>query len=558
MNHIKMGIKNIAQGLYKYRVFTIIFSIIGWLGTIDIYNRLTQDNHMVLLSVKWFTISLFFALFLTLLISAKNKIIKAIGILIATLYGLLSILNVLAFLSGGFGISCRLFTILMETNDRESNEFLNYISNNFLTTHFLGQFVLFIGITALLAGIVHLLHKKPYMVITAILGFVGLIFTALQMQDTVEKKNVNIILRACLDYHRTRKSFQDTEENRLLGQNEEQLLASVKGEGNIDNLVIIIGESASRSHHSIYGHDLNTTPRLGAIKDEILVFNDVTAPYSTTSESMKMFLTFKNYTTHTQEWYEYPSLPSIYRKLGYRTYWLSNQERSGFFGGCEDYFSNKCDSSAFVGMLYSGDNLQEKFDEALLPELSKAMNHKGKKVVVLHIMGSHGEYYRRYPKEFAQFTEKDINDKGRDYLNNAKKKVIAEYENSILYSDYIVANVIDTLKKYNSQKNMVLYFSDHAEEVYEKRDFIGHSVGFVEVPFIIWTNDSMRAELGDKYNAMAQSIDKPIATEHLLDFLLDISGIQCEFTDSTLNFISPNYHIEKRMADDLLYQKESN
>lgn len=550
-----MDINNILQGLHKNRIFTAIITMIGWLGTIDIYNQLTQDNHVALLSLKWFTISFFFALFLTLLISVPNKIIKAIGILVTTLYGLLSILNVLAFLSGGFGISCRLFTILMETNDRESNEFLNYISSNFLTAHFLGQFAIFLGITLLLAGIAYLLRKKTYITLTAILGIVGFIFTTIQMQDPVEKKNVNIILRACLDYSRTIKSFHDTEENRLLGQNEEQLLASIKGEGNVDNLVLIIGESASRSHHSIYGYDLNTTPKLAAIKDEILVFNDVIAPYSTTSESMKMFLTFKNYSTHTQEWHEYPSLPSIFRKLGYQTYWLSNQEKSGFFGGCEDYFSNKCDSSAFVGMLYSGDNLQEKYDEALLPELSKVMNHVGKKLIVLHMMGSHGEYYRRYPKEFARFTEKNILKKGRDYLNSAKMKVIAEYDNSILYSDYIVSNIIDTLKKYNNQKNMMLYFSDHAEEVYEKRDFSGHSIGFVEIPFIIWTNDSMRTELGDKYNAMAQSIDKPIATEHLLDFLLDVSGIQCEFSDSTLNFISPNYHIEKRIADDQLYQK---
>lgn len=72
---------------------------------------------------------------------------------------------------------------------------------------------------------------------------------------------------------------------------QENLYETLQGNGDIDNIIIVIGESASRKHHSIYGYYLPTTPFLEKKKNEIIVFNDVTSTYSTTSESMKMFMT---------------------------------------------------------------------------------------------------------------------------------------------------------------------------------------------------------------------------------------------------------------------------
>ena len=207
-------------------------------------------------------------------------------------------------------------------------------------------------------------------------------------------------------------------------------------------------------------------------------------------------------------------------------------------------------------MLYTGDNLQEKYDDALIPELSNVMKENSpKKLIILHMMGSHGEYNRRYPKEFAQFTEKSIEEAGREYLTTKKKKLISEYDNSILYSDYIISTMIDTLKIYDKQKSLLVYFSDHGEEMYDVRDFAGHSNGYVDIPFIIWVSDSLQKQMPDKYKAISESTEKPISIENLPDFLLGISNIQYKYYDPTFDFTSPNYKLEERFADDMLYHK---
>ncbi len=548
-----------AQLFYNKRVATILITLLGWLGTTDNYHLSTAhgafEGAMILSPLKWISISVFFAALLTLLLASKKRVVRIIGYLITALYAFLSLINAIAYQFWGFGISNRMFTIMMESNDRESGEFLNQTLSNLTSSQFIGHAALFLALTAACAWAVKKINERGYIITLSVLALIGLIASGIQMMDKTEKKNVNIIVRTLNDYHKTHQLMANlSQENSDM--DEQALLKDLKGDYKIDNVVIVIGESASRRHHSLYGYDLNTTPRLLAKRDELVVFNDAISTHSTTSESLKRILSYKNCTTHPDEWYTYPSLPAIFSHLGYQTYWLSNQEKIGFYGGCEDYFSNRCDTAKFVGMIISGDNLQEEYDEALLPELSKVMRQEGKrKFVVLHMMGSHGEYHRRYPKEFAFFTAKDVEDKGRDYLNDAKKKVIAQYENSIRYSDYVVDNILDTLQRYDQQGTLFLYFSDHGEEVYEKRDFSGHTTGYVDVPFILWANEKARQQMGDKYEAIRQSTEKAISLDNLPDFLLGISDIELPLYDATLDFSSPSYRMEQRFADDLVYEK---
>lgn len=547
-------IKNMLLGR---KIYVAIFSMIGLLGSLDIMIRNIQnDGNVFLILIKWFTICFLFSLFINLLLSAKNKIVKGVGIAVTILYSILCVSNAVSYLFWGFGVSSRMFTIIFETNERETKEFINYSISNFISPNFLIDFFVFSLITATLAFGFHKLKEKTFLIITVILGCAGVFSTINQLRDKTEKKNVNIILRSFLDFKKTKESIQIINETNQLGKDENYYLETLKGEPLIDNIVIVIGESASRNHHSLYGYNLKTTPLLESKKEEIIPFNDVIAAYSTTSESMKMFMTYKNSSINTKNWYQYPSIPTLFSELGYKTYWISNQEKGGSYGVCENFFSAKCDTSVFVGMQYTGDNLQEKFDDAILPELSEAMDEKNdKKLIILHMMGSHGVYNRRYPKEFAKFSDSDIEEAGRSYLNKTKKKLISEYDNSILYSDYIISNMIDSLKKHEEQKTLFVYFSDHGEEMYGKRDFAGHATGYVDIPFIIWVSDTLQKDLGEKYTRITESVDKPITIENLFDFLLGINDIQYQLYNPSLNFISSEYHLEKRFADDEEYHK---
>ena len=552
-----INIGTIIDRLYKVRILLVILTMIGLLGAVDVFcNFVDKGGNIILLSIKWFSISFFFASILSYLMGTEKKPIKWITAFIITLYCLLCIANAVSFLFWGFGVSCRMFTIIMETNSREVGEFINYTIGNFTSNDFLLRFGIFALITALFIIGIKKISPKAFLLVSLAIAFIGAIFTAIQLRSPIGKKDVNIFFRCALDFPRTLDSMREFNTMQQLSNSQENYFETLQGNSVADNIIIVIGESASRKHHSIYGYYLPTTPLLEQKKDEIIVFNDVISTYSTTSESMKMFMTYKNSITKKDEWYKYPNIPKIFSELGYKSYWISNQEKNGFIGGCESFFSEACDTSRFVGVLYTGDNLQEKYDDALLPELSNVMKEDSpKKLIILHMMGSHGEYNRRYPKEFAHFTDKNIEEAGREYLTTKKKKLISEYDNSILYSDYIVSNMIDTLKKYDKQKTLLVYFSDHGEELYDVRDFAGHSNGYVDIPFIIWVSDSLQMEIPDRYKAMQESTEKPISIENLPDFLLGLSDIQYKYYNPAFDFTSTNYKLEERYADDMLYHK---
>jgi heptose-I-phosphate ethanolaminephosphotransferase len=105
-------------------------------------------------------------------------------------------------------------------------------------------------------------------------------------------------------------------------------------------------------------------------------------------------------------------------------------------------------------------------------------------------MGTHFQYKNRYSKPFNFFTTTDsLQQKFPFATNNEKLQTINEYDNAVLYNDFLLDTIFNMLSKYpNSQS---LYFSDHGEELYDYRNFLGHTPQggnpwLHDIPFIAW------------------------------------------------------------------------
>ncbi len=107
-------------------------------------------------------------------------------------------------------------------------------------------------------------------------------------------------------------------------------------------------------------------------------------------------------------------------------------------------------------------------DEGMLVGLEDYIsNHKDKNIlIILHQMGNHGPaYYKRYPKRFEEYLPvcktNQLEDCSSEEINNA-------YDNSILYTDYFLSQVIGFLKQYSNKYNTaMIYMSDHGESLGE-------------------------------------------------------------------------------------------
>lgn len=111
-------------------------------------------------------------------------------------------------------------------------------------------------------------------------------------------------------------------------------------------------------------------------------------------------------------------------------------------------------------------------------------------------MGSHPLYRNRYPEHFEIF---QADDESIPYGEDSKE-MAAQYDNTVLYNDYVLSEIVKTLE---DTESILIYLSDHGNEVYDERDYTGRSEDnisryMVEVPFLIWESDRFKASYPEK------------------------------------------------------------
>lgn len=281
-------------------------------------------------------------------------------------------------------------------------------------------------------------------------------------------------------------------------------------------IVLVIGESARRKNFSLYGYPKNTNPLLSQTKG-IHIFNANSAATYTIA-GVKAILEHKS----TSRLYE--CLPNYLSRTGVDVIWRTNNTGEPPTLNVKKFL--KADS---LSKMCVGENCG--YDEVLLAGLKKQIleSKKNKILVVLHTSTSHGPAYsKKYPPRFEFFrpvcTKVELNKCAKDELYNA-------YDNTIVYTDYILHSVIDTLKEIKDYKSTMIFISDHGESLGENNLYMhGVDMSFApkeqyEIPFIVWLSDNNDRRL-KRLGTLSQgyifhsimnylSIESPIYNEEL-------------------------------------------
>ena len=332
------------------------------------------------------------------------------------------------------------------------------------------------------------------------------------------------------------------------------------------DVVLILGESVRRDYLHSYGYPLPNTPGIDSLvaSGDMVLFRDVLAPATTTNYSCQRTLTFYTNVEAKEEWYSYPNLLSAVSRAGYATAWITNQETTGIYS-VSRIFSPFADivrerNDRAEGMVdtseHSLNNLAGAYDTSLLPLLldystlpdSVTATHRRGLVEVVHLMGSHFDYAKRYPEAYARFTEKDIPQKN---LGADEAKTVASYVNSIYFTDHVIKEIV---KKYAQRPALVLYISDHGEVLYDDpkdRKFYGHSPytvtpGAVQVPLMCYVSprlDQMNPQLKERLRAASS---RRISSDLLTHTLTSLLGIRTRYSNPKLDFLSPEYDGQRK------------
>ena len=357
---------------------------------------------------------------------------------------------------------------------------------------------------------------------------IGSIFLAIPRIDYLPFAVVKVTSRQ-LDNFALYKQQKGVRLQKLSTLTSLKLNPDVDKDGNL--FVLVIGESQSASHIQAYGYQKATTPKLVERLKEPnhLLFNNVFSSWPQTVQALSYALTNANQYNQVEVSDAY-SLIEIARAVGFDTYWLSNQRKYGMYETPITVISSTANHEIWTNGSAKMEGVF--FDEELVNRLPKVDPNKNT-LIIIHLMGSHQKYEKRVPKEFRQFTGAD--------------EVVASYDNSILYTDYVVDEIYNKAKKNPAFKALV-YFSDHGEEphVVGGHDPVNVTYQMLKVPLFVYLSDSYRKNHLNLFESLKSNEHKYFSNDLIFDLMVSLMRIEgVPNFEESLNLSSKEYRLDK-------------
>lgn len=297
----------------------------------------------------------------------------------------------------------------------------------------------------------------------------------------------------------------------------------------------MVGETARAKNFAYQGYKRSTN--LYTQKHNVTYFNNVASCGTATAVSVPCMFSLQ-----TQDNFDrlaadnQQNLIDLAQQAGSDVLWVDNNS------GCKNVCTRvvNIDIPPNPSALCDGKYC---FDEALLASLKRKLANlsQANTVIVLHMMGSHGPtYFKRYPEKFKQFTP--TCDRS-DIQNCSLDELVNTYDNTIAYSDFVNAQVIDQLKMLpNNIDKQFLYVSDHGESLGEAGAYLhGFPYSFApstqtHVPLYIWADEHNQRIT----NTCLANLDTTAARSHnnIFHTLLNLIGIKSKTYQASLDLLA--------------------
>lgn len=268
------------------------------------------------------------------------------------------------------------------------------------------------------------------------------------------------------------KGYALYDEYRVLRQPDLEHLQVDVNRSSLGKHLIVVGESSNRDYWGLYNSLEKTTPCMDRLFQGCESCTYIQLAYST--EKMTETSLAKTLTNFGQggvkTFSESYSIIDLLNKLGYETFWFSNQN----IWGNEKSSFNSIGLSARYPYFHSPYQYsywnERPLDSELIEHIEKIdFSGKSDVVVFVHLMGSHTPYKDRYDVDHDMFEEDGVNSVGA-------------YKNSILYTDSLLGRLYNVALSNNFDS--MIYFSDHGELPGVGRDSLSIEMFKVPVLFI--------------------------------------------------------------------------
>ena len=298
--------------------------------------------------------------------------------------------------------------------------------------------------------------------------------------------------------------------------------------------VLVIGESHSKRHMSLYGYPRDTTPKLvqRSRADNLVVFENAYSNHTHTVQSLSIALTEANQ-YNGKSWTTTPSFIDVARQAGIRTYWISNQQMLGLWDNVVALLAKESEKVVSINKKIGGLKKPGKQDEALIPHLRDALREPGEKLIVVHLIGSHSGYCLRFPESWnAYIGELELSAFGKVSASTKLKRVNC-YDNSVRYNDYILDMVFNSLEE-SEVPASALYFPDHSEEVFNGKHHNSTVFDFSmsDIPLVFTASASWKKQFPGHWERLFNNRKKIFTNDAIFETVLGLMGLESNHIDT--------------------------
>jgi lipid A ethanolaminephosphotransferase len=300
--------------------------------------------------------------------------------------------------------------------------------------------------------------------------------------------------------------------------------------------IVVAGETARSQNFSLNGYAVDTNPRLEQLP--VISFADVNSCGTATAVSLPcMFSKFTRASYSYEQGVSHQNVLDVLSHAGLHVEWWDNNTGDKALADrieTQSFTNRQNDEFCAAGECMDGIFLQA------LSDYADTITQDT--VLVLHHIGSHGPtYYLRYPEAFERFKPSC---RTAEFKNCTTQEITNAYDNTIAYTDEMLAQTIEMLQANDRLTTALLYVSDHGESLGEGGLYLHGSPYFMapeyqtKVPMILWMSDAFKSRFAFDQNCLAAKKGSTFSHDNLFHSLLGMLDIKTSEHDPALDIFA--------------------